>query len=183
MDTLQRIPGVDIPHSVRVRNLALKNIQMLVPPGAAFAELFLHCAILTKGRQGFFCLLNSIFVIRQRTFGDAQVIVYCLFLACSDGDMAVQCAARLTSVQVRIRKLTVFHFDGIPLVPVIAAEAIPVAAVRISLFAGAEVYQRGFRGTGMHPGCIRISDSLQLFVKNGAGIPFQVIAKGIFLFC
>ena len=183
MDALQRIPGVDIAHSLRIRDLALKNIQMIVPPGAALAELLLHRTFFAKGRQGFFRLLNSIFVIRQRTLGNAKVVMRASFRSGSDGQMAVQCAARLTAIQIRIGQLPVFHFNRIPLIPVIAAEAIPVAAVRISLFAGAEVHQRGFRSTGVHPCGVGIGNCLQFLVENSPCIPLQVIAQRIFFLC
>ena len=182
MDTLQRIPGVNVSHSFCIWDATLIYIQVLVPPGAALAELFLDCTFFAKGRQGFFRLLNGIFIVRERPLDNAKVVVRASFRSGSDGHMAVQGTARLTTIQVRVGKLTAFYFDGIPLVPVIAAEVIPVAAVRIASFAGAEVHQRGFSSTRVHPCCVGIGDRLQFLVKNGAGVPFQVIAKGILLF-
>ena len=72
-----------------IRDLALQDIQMLVPPSAALAELLLHRTFFAKGCQGFFRLLNGIFIVGQRTLGDAEVVMGVFFLSGSDSQMAV----------------------------------------------------------------------------------------------
>ena len=102
-----------------------------------------------------------------------------LFRACLQADMGMQCPTGLATLQIGFGQTTVLNLDGISLIPVIAAEHVPVATERIDLRIRAEIHKRRFILSRVHPGGVGIGDGLQLLVEHRAGIPLEIIAEDV----
>ena len=107
-------------------------------------------------------------------------LLYCSRL---QADMGVQRAAGLSALQIGIGEASVLNLNGISLIPVIAAEHIPVAAEGVDLGVRAKVHQRGLILAWVHPGGVSIGDGLQVLVKYGVGVPLEILTEDVLLPC
>ena len=126
MDALQRVPGVDLPLGVSIGDFTLEYIQVLLPPCLQLLKLLTGGPLFPQGGQGLLCLSNGAVVIRQRALCHAKIVMKFSFLAGCEGNMGMQRTAGLAALKVGIRQMSFLDFHGISLVPIIAAEHIPV---------------------------------------------------------
>ena len=76
------------------------------------------------------------------------------------------------AVQFGIGELAAFHFNGIALVAVVAAENIPVATERQNRNIRGEVDKRRILRAHLHKGVKTVENGVKLPVKFGHSLPF-----------
>ena len=142
MDALQRVPGVDLPLGVSIGDLTLEYLQVLLPPCLQLLKLLPGGTLFPQGGEGLLCLGNGAVVIRQCALCHAEIVMKLPFLAGCKGNMGMQRAAGLAALKIGIGQMPLLDFHGISLVPIIAAEHIPITAVGIHRSIRAEIDQR-----------------------------------------
>ena len=128
LDTLQRIPCVDHPIGVCVWKIALIHCKMLAPPALELCKLPICFAVFPECSQRLVCSGYSLVIIGQRPLVYAKEEVNLFFCACLQADMDVQRSTGLAALQIRFGEVPILDFNRISLIPIIAAEDIPVAA-------------------------------------------------------
>ena len=142
VDALQRVPCVDLPLGVSVGDFTLEYIQVLLPPHLQLFKLRTGSPLFPQGGQGFLCLVNGAVVIRQCALRHAEIVMKLPFLTGREGNMGMQCTAGLTALKIGVRQIPVLNFHRISLIPIIAAEHIPISAVGIHRSIRAKIDQR-----------------------------------------
>ena len=181
LDTLQRVPGVDHSLGVCVGKIALIHCQMLAPPALELCKLPIRLAVFPECSQRLVCAGNSPVIIGQSSLGYAKEEVNLLVRACLQADVRMQRTAGLAALQIGVGEAPILDFNRISLIPVIAAEHVPVAAEGVDSCIRAKVHERGFVLARVHPGGIGIGDSLQVLIKHSPGVPLEIIAEDVFL--
>ena len=176
MDAVDRAPDIDLPFGHLVRNVAMKNTEVLVPPRF---ELF----VLPVDGEGVAERIHVGSGLRLGSCGVGQRIGLCAEMVedalLSDGrqkNLIVEHCAGIARQNLLPAAERAFNRQRQAFVPVVSNKGIPVAAETLNGFGRGEPDQRNHLLAGVVGVVEEVEEGLALFVEPGVEHVLPVVA-------